>query len=463
MLACTPGTDTAITTTDDCGFTVPSTATPLRAEGPHLYDASNRRVILRGINTGGRSKFAPYAPFDFEDGTYQQSLDAYLDRLVHWGLTTLRVPFSWAAAEPAQGAWDEDFLTRYDALLDGAADRDLWTIVDFHQDIYGEWFCGDGFPSWTVETAGDPCHDDEDWFFNYMTQGDVSLAFDDLWDDTRGARTAMGTMWDTMAARHADRPGVIGFEIINEPIWGTQDPAVWGAETMPVFYAEMADRIQAQAPDALVFFDGTGVDSVTNSTSITRPEGDNLVFAPHSYDPSMFMGGELGDNRYEAFSAWSDQGIEWDLPVTIGEFGIEPHLTGAGEHTASIYAALDSLQLHATWWEYSASTELWNHEDLSVVEADGTERDVLLDPIVRAYPRAIAESDPTRTSWSVTDDVLKMTWSPTPDGVTEIILPPRVFDGGATATGADCHRIDSDRLWVHAHDDAEISVSVTPG
>jgi hypothetical protein len=34
----------------------------LHADGTDLRDASDRLVTLRGINTGGRAKFAPYPP-----------------------------------------------------------------------------------------------------------------------------------------------------------------------------------------------------------------------------------------------------------------------------------------------------------------------------------------------------------------------------------------------------------------
>jgi len=36
-------------------------------DGTELIDEHDRVVQLRGVNAGGRSKFAPYAPFEFED------------------------------------------------------------------------------------------------------------------------------------------------------------------------------------------------------------------------------------------------------------------------------------------------------------------------------------------------------------------------------------------------------------
>ena len=131
-----------------CDISTPERTT-LSTQGRRIVDESGREILLRGINAGGRSKFAPFSPFDFDADNFQEELDAYLDRPVEWGLNVLRVPFSWDAMEPERGVIDEEWMSRYDALLDGAAQRGLYTIVDFHQDVYSERYCGDGFPIWS--------------------------------------------------------------------------------------------------------------------------------------------------------------------------------------------------------------------------------------------------------------------------------------------------------------------------
>src|SRR6202041_3902502 len=40
------------------------------ADGTRLVDGLGRTVFLRGVDAGGRSKFAPYVPFDFVSGGY---------------------------------------------------------------------------------------------------------------------------------------------------------------------------------------------------------------------------------------------------------------------------------------------------------------------------------------------------------------------------------------------------------
>jgi endoglycosylceramidase len=192
----------------------------LVTDGPKLRDGLGRVVFLHGVDAGGRSKFAPFVPFDYAPGQYTQALAAYLDRAASWGIDAMRVPFTWAALEPTQGQDDADWLGRYQALLDAAWARGIWTVVDFHQDVYSEAFCGDGFPTWTIPDAPAPHHDCPGWSFEYFQDKDVQAAFDAFWAAGSPVKAQYLAAWDRMLARFKDQPGVVGFEPINAPAWG---------------------------------------------------------------------------------------------------------------------------------------------------------------------------------------------------------------------------------------------------
>jgi endoglycosylceramidase len=421
-----------------CAIPLPDLGTGrLSADGAVLRDSLGRIVLLRGINAGGRSKFAPYMPFDFTDATFDQDLARYLDRAAAWGFSALRVPFVWAAVEPTQGKDDETFLARYDALLDAAWKRRMWTIVDFHQDIYSEVFCGDGFPAWTVPAPQPaPHHDCPNWFLHYGSDKDVQAAFDRFWSDATGVRTAFGALWDRMAARHADRPGVIGFEIINEPHPGTADLATWEATTLTDFFGEMAARVQKAAPDALVFFDATGIDAVGAATKQGLPAGKNLVFAPHWYDAAAVFGGTPSPaNPATGFASWAAQRDAWNVPLLIGESGIHSGNDVAGEFITALYDAADAERLHLTYWEYSEAKEAWNAEDFSVIGTDGEEDTAVIDAMVRPYPRAVAGEAPAYR-YDAASKAFTLKFKPAADGVTEIVVPARAYPGGYRVTAS---------------------------
>ena len=391
-------------------------------DGTDFIDEHGRRLILRGVNAGGRSKMPPYVPFDYAEGGFDATLADYLDATQGWGINVLRVPFSWAAMEPEQGSDDAQWLARYDQLLDEAWARGMWTIVDFHQDLYAESYCGDGFPAWTQPEAepGKPQSNCESWFNGYLFDDASWPAWDAFWTDQYGSQTAFYAMWDRMAARHAERPGVIGFEIINEPFRGNADREEWSRKTLPAVLSQAAARINAAAPDRLVFFGHPGTEGGFASTQTVLPEGEGLVFAPHYYDPGLFLGVDLPTvSVAERLAMWQAQGEEWQVPVLMGEFGIQAAHDDAGPYIADHFDALDDLQLHSTFWEYSRSQDLWNFEDFSLVEADGTERAVMLDAMVRPWPRAIAGED---AQWGGGT----MTYTAWAGGITELVVPQRM-------------------------------------
>lgn len=429
---------------------VPPPLGPLTVDGTTLRDVDGRTVALRGVNTGGRSKFAPYAPFDYAEGAYAAELDVYLDRAATWGVDVLRVPFSWAALEPTEGTWDEDYYARYLALLDGAHARGIWTIVDFHQDVYAEPFCGDGFPVWTIPgDPGPPRHDCPTWYLGYFDDEEVQAAFDRLWANEDGRLDKLNAMWEQLVTRLADHPGVIGYEPLNEPGWGTADRDVFTSTTLPAWYEDLVPRLQAIDPDALFFLDTNGVEGPAASTVMPRPDLDGIVFAPHFYHPTIILGSDgpaINESPLDGLTAWSDVGAEWDVPVLIGEYGLPIGRVGGAEWISAHYDAFDALGLHGTIWEYSTSTEVWNEESLSLTFANGAETE-LVEPMARPYLKAIAGDV---TSVAVTPDSLTAGWSGEVGGLSEIALPTRGWTGATVQADGGCVAQVGDRTFVTA-------------
>lgn len=405
----------------------------LRADGT-LVDSLGRNVIMRGLNTGGRNKWAPFVPFPIDPeadlDTVRAEAEAFFARMVPWGLDTVRLPFSWEAIEPTRGEYDERYLSRYEALVDVAGETGLRVIVDFHQDVYASPFCGDGFPLWTLGEGdfGPPKHDCPQWFLGYAIDDGVRTAFDRFWADEDDLHAAFLDMWTEVATRFAAHPAVVGFEIINEPGWGSNDDiAAWKTDVLAPFHTKVTEALNDVAPDRLVFFDNPGIDALGVGTiTHVRPEGDNLVYAPHLYDSGLISGNEYsGYEPEEPLREYAEFSRNEGMAMLLGEFGYA-HDTPEGERwLRNAMDEIDALRVSATLWEYSVSSDQWNEEDLSVVAPDGTEREVL-DVYVRPWLRALAGTDPTFT-WR--DDTLDAAWD-ADGGVTEVVLPPRALPGG---------------------------------
>ena len=432
----------------------------LHADGVRLKDASGRVVFLRGVNAGGRSKWAPYVPFDYAADGYDAALASYMDRAASWGIDVMRVPFTWAALETTPGDDDEDWLTRYGKLLDAAWARGIWTFVDFHQDVYSELYCGDGFPVWTIPGATPVPHQDcPDWPSEYASDPDVQAAFDRFWADGSTVQAQYVAAWDRMIARFADRPGVIGFEPINEP-WLTIDTAEPEATTLSAFYDRMVVHMRAAAPNSLVLVDPAGIDGETVVTTLRKPAGDGVVFAPHFYP----IAEQTEDTTPTILQHWVDVGTSWNAPVLVGEFG-KRHDDDVGPQILGYdYEAFDALGLSATQWEYSVAAQDWNDEAMSVVAPDGTEYPVV-DALARPFARAIA-GDGVVQQYDPTTRTFTLDYAPTSGGVSEIQLPTRVYSSGvAVQLTGGCYDATSQpgRLLVQADDGAStVSLTVAP-
>lgn len=409
----------------------PTAALSIDADG-RLVDALGRGVIMRGLNTGGRSKFDPFLPFDVADPDDLEAVraeaDAYFERMVGWGLDTARMPLSWEALEPTPGVYDAAYVARVRALLDAAWARRIRVVLDFHQDVYASPFCGDGFPPWSIPTPDPPAptHECEGWFLGYFTNADLRESFDRFWSDADGLQGPFLAMWLHLVDEVGDHPAVVGLEPMNEPGWGSaEDLEAFKLDVLRPWYATIAAELRAAAPGAIVFYDGLGTDSSGGIPTHIRPEGEGLAYAPHLYDPSLLLGDAWGgDDPTPVIASMAEFGAEAGVPVLLGEFGVTHGAKDAGAWVTLVVDALDEHRVSATMWEYSTSAELWNFEDLSVTEADGSERAVL-DAYVRPWVRALAGQG-LSTTWDGAAAVLDASWT-AGEGFTEVVVPSRIF------------------------------------
>ena len=443
------------------------TTAELAAVGGRLVDEHGRDVQLRGLNTGGRSKWAPFVPFpvseDMDEAGFEAAARAYYEPLVAWGLNTVRMPFSWEGLEPEEGVWDDDYLRRYEQMVDVAWSLNLRVIVDFHQDVFAAQFCGDGFPPWTVSDIfdGPSRHDCADWFTRYLGDPDVAAAFDRLFDPDGPIQPAFREMWSRMATRFADHPGVLGFEIINEPHWGTANSEVWRSETLPSFYESFAATIREAAPTKLIFYDSTGIDAVAPRSNHHRPAGDFMVYAPHLYDFGLLSGGApMGTGPESQMEILAGIRNDFDVPVLIGEFGFANGAEGGLDWLSAVMDETDRHRLHTTLWEYSVSDQLWNEEDLSVVDSDGTEREIL-DAYVRPWLREVSGTEPT-FEWHDAERFGTASWV-ADGGITELVVPAHVTPGAQVTmlTEAACwyHDMAAETIRVWAPDGERVELT----
>lgn len=437
--------------------------------GGVLRDTVGRDVVLRGINTGNRNKTPPFMPFPIADDIPLAELrvlaDEYFARMREWGLDTARLPFSWEALEPVHDEWDEQYLDRYEVLVDAAWAQGLRVILDFHQDVWSRNYCGDGFPTWAVADPAAPWHEcpNAQWGLKYITSTEVRVAFDRFWANEAGLKDEFLVMWTKVGERFADHPGVLALEMLNEPGWGTANNVQqWKLDVLTPFHTTVAAYLHGIAPDLLIIYDNPGIDAIGLDPNMVhpRPEGDFLIYGPHLYGAAAY--GPEQPNPQINLGEMASFGRDNDVPVMLGEFGFQPNEAAGPDWLNDVADGLDTLRMSATLWEYSFNEPLWNYENFSVLDAQGDPQP-MLDVWVRPWLRAVAGEEPSFL-WNPSAQQGAATWTAS-EGVTEIVLPPRLFGTGPSdvtimGEGA-CFTVDMARGELRVRADAGASVGVT--
>ncbi|KAI8825863.1 glycoside hydrolase superfamily [Fimicolochytrium jonesii] len=372
---------------------------PLRAEGRDFVDAENRVVILRGFNVAGRAKIPPFRSI---------TDPSQLDPLPKWGVNAVRLLFTWEAYEGGgPGKIDDGYMQYYLSLIDELYKRGIATIVDLHQDSYSRWInggCGDGFPEWTNGpdiTKKQPKNDKScsSWGSAQYLDGNFHSAWDSFWKNKYGARSAFLAMLKRVATATAHRPGVIGFDLINEPT-GDEIP-----QFVP-FYRDAAAVVRAIHPTTLLFLEPAGLTASGLTGSKLNGDGlrdlTNIVYAPHFYDPTATAGIWLGVQPGPTVKRYQQEAAKWGptiavsnsssvvaaggVPMLVGEFGAPE---ASANYIRAFYDGLDANFASAMQWQFeplwdAVNKDGWNVEDFSVFALNKTRRNFVPRPYLQA-------------------------------------------------------------------------------
>ncbi len=334
-------------------------------DGAVFRDHEGRVLLLRGLNVSNKSKSAPFFPqwLTFQD----------VQRLRARGFNCVRFLVIWEAIEPEEGVFDEAYLDMVEERVSWFTDAGMYVMVDMHQDLYGPKFGADGAPLWATidhDLPYDP--PPGGWFLGYGEPA-VNQAFQSLYDNEEGIRDHFIQAWQAVAARFADDPMVVGYDLLNEPWfgnWPPTNPAAFEAEELALFYEAVIAGIREVDSNHLIFVEPTATKGLGAFGGLPAFEDDRIAYAPHYYHPFLDLFGEYTDSKENMALAFKQIQVDADAmgtPVLLGEWGFSVGAPGAVDHGRHILELIEDFRWGATAWSFDRG-----NNGLNLMAADGT-------------------------------------------------------------------------------------------
>jgi endoglycosylceramidase len=265
-------------------------AGPIGHAGRWLTDSAGRVLLVTGVNMV--YKVAPYAPdaagFGADDAAF----------LAANGFTAVRVGVIWKAVEPQPGVFDDAYLARIAGTVATLASHGIVSLLDFHQDMWNESFQGEGAPDWAVQDNGLAHVPALGFAGNYFLQPALMAAYDNFWANKPGPQ-GIGLQdwyagaWKHVAAYFKGNPGVLGYELMNEPSPGS---AIYAC-LIPIFGCPFSDAyvtafdkkvtaaIRQADPDTMVFSEPFLTFDVGYPSAVGATGDPHAGFSYHDYCP----------------------------------------------------------------------------------------------------------------------------------------------------------------------------------
>jgi endoglycosylceramidase len=400
---------------------------PIGHSGRWLTDASRRVVLLHGMNLVAKFRESPAARgFGADDATW----------LAANGFDVVRLGLVADAIMPTPGVIDAAYLRSFTRTVDLLTTHGLLVLIDLHQDGWGPVTSGDGFPAWMTFTHG-ARNTHTPFPLYYITNPAIQAAFDSFWANDRGPggvgiEDQVAKIWGAIAAAVGSNPGVMGYDVINEPWPGTTWSACLNnangcpardASGLDPFDARIDRAIRARDARHLVFAEPYVLFNFGLSrTHVARPGGDpasglsfHMYTSKPAQEPDVLANAAAWSARTGGALLNTEFGATTD-PATIDR----------------MVAELDHGLLPWIWWSYDELVP-----DMTKAPAGANIAAAAVAELVRPHPFAIAGT-PTSLAYDPHTRVMQVSWSTTgpdraryPAGTDTVIkVPPTVYAQG---------------------------------
>ncbi|MGH7813553.1 MAG: cellulase family glycosylhydrolase [Candidatus Binataceae bacterium] len=382
--------------------------------GRWITDARGRVLIFHGMNVPTKS-----APVDSPAALgFNSAHAAFLARL---GFNAVRITVERYAVEPTPGQFDAAYVRSFAKTIRMLARHGILSLIDFHQDEYGPVFHDNGYPDWMTVTDGLTNNWQVGFPYQYFENPALLRAYDHLW--ANDPDTVGQPLYDDDAAILTyvvkglrNEPGILGYEIINEPWPGSQwtscvsptgcpalDQSLLGA-----YYNRVIPAIRAADKKHIIWYEPFSTFNFGVPTGVMPAADPNRGFAFHDYSLCLAAGCNSADqdamvmtNALAQTSATGDALLQTEFDAVTP---LDPPVVTA---QVNLY---DRNMIPWMFWAYNSEVVSVNSEGILLPPTGSNVFWPILDIVDRPYPQLVSG---TPQSWyfDPTTDIFTMEYS----------------------------------------------------
>ncbi|MEN0054323.1 MAG: cellulase family glycosylhydrolase [Mucilaginibacter sp.] len=295
----------------------------LRADGKKIVDENGKNILLRGMGLGGwmlqegymlhvnkdsrqyrirerlEELMGPAETKEFYDTWLENNTRKIdIDSMHRWGFNSVRLPMHYnlytlpVEKEPVAGqnTWLDKGFEMTDDLLAWCKANHMYLILDLHAAPGGQG--------------------------NDLNISDRNPDNPSLWD-SEANKQKMIALWRKLADRYKNEPNIAGYDIINEPNWGFDDPSndkngLKEKTNAPLrkLMVDITEAIRQVDKKHIIIIEGNGWGN--NYNGILPTWDKNMVLSFHKY-------WNYNDDKSIAHIIKTRD--QYNIPVWIGETG----------------------------------------------------------------------------------------------------------------------------------------------
>lgn len=350
------------------GASANSHARFLKTKADAIVNEKGETILLRGMGLGGwmlqegymfrlsflgqqyriKEKIAEVVgdektAFFYEQWLLNHTTKKDIDALAAWGFNSIRLPMHYnlytlsVDEEPVKGkhTWLEKGFVLTDSLLNWCKANNMYLILDLHAAPGGQG--------------------------NDLPIADRDSSKPSLWESEANREKTIA-LWKKLAARYANEPWIGGYDIINEPNWGFEDPKKDFRGTAEKSNAPLKELMMAITKAIrevdkkhIIIIEGNGFGN--NYRGILPPWDDNMVLSFHKYG---------NFNNDAAIKSFLDLRKQHNLPLWLGE---------SGENSNTWFTeAIGLVEKQGIGWAWWQGKKMGINNPLEIKQPEGYEK-----------------------------------------------------------------------------------------